>query len=386
MTDATLTIISLFLSGLTLLAVLALVTLVYHANRRHSAREESYIAGLSKVQELVSTVLPNTGDSQQFDSVLARLTFKESIDSGLFAFVCQDCALDQINSKLKTQAGDGISITVNALSLHKSTVELTVSVSKQGQKLLADGKAVIARHSGSGQSLPILRDSSNGKIVEMLKGSPTKSALSRLGAMSGTVIGAAHIVSGADIAKRLKIVDEKVNLLLAYRQIDHLARLERIYSAARELARGPITSDKQWELWRLRGELREMRCSWRRELEHRLSSIDDAESAPFLSRLLRRQVSKDRAVHAKVTEGELQLQLIEYTMRLEHVIAAEIGMVEQYELSLADELEALRNVANLLRNKARLISESHPELSAQPMVQAMDSIVKDYALLLPVEP
>jgi hypothetical protein len=99
--------------------------------------------------------------------------------------------------------------------------------------------------------------------------------MARLATISTAVIGAAHIISAADIAKRLKEVDEKINLLLAYRRIDQLAALERIYTSARELCAGAPSLDKQWELWRLRGELRELRIRWRRELNQKLGLIED---------------------------------------------------------------------------------------------------------------
>jgi hypothetical protein len=47
--------------------------------------------------------------------------------------------------------------------------------------------------------------------------------VARGAATLSVVVGAAHVISGADISKRLKEVDAKIGLLLAYRRIDQMA-------------------------------------------------------------------------------------------------------------------------------------------------------------------
>ena len=204
--------------------------------------------------------------------------------------------------------------------------------------------------------------------------------------MSAAVIGAAHLVAGADIGKRLKQVDSKVNLLLAYRRIDQMAKLERIYTSAKELGSGPMNRDKCWELWRLRGELRELRCGWRRELQHQMNLVDDPSTAPWLKRTFTRQKTSDRDVHARITEGQLQLAMIEYSMRLDQALAVGGGTVNEFEGTLAGELVELEAVADLLKSKAGFISGKYPDLSVESTVHGMASIIEQYRQLLPDSP
>ena len=83
------------------------------------------------------------------------------------------------------------------------------------------------------------------------------------------------MISAADLARTLKQVDQKLDLLLAYRRIDQAASLERIYTSARELLASPLDEIRRMEVWRLRGEMRQLRAAWRGEREHHLNEIKD---------------------------------------------------------------------------------------------------------------
>lgn len=183
-----------------------------------------------------------------------------------------------MNEQLKLGGGDGIVVTINALRLKPSGLEMIFRASKNGQSLLDKGLAVLTHDKISGQLLPVLKDVKTGKIIEQLKGAPLATTASRLAALSAVVVGAAHIVAGADIANRLKRVEKKINLLLALRRIDQEAKLERIFTSARELASGSMSPFKRSEMWRLRGELRELRLTWRRECEYNLRQIEDPKA------------------------------------------------------------------------------------------------------------
>lgn len=49
------------------------------------------------------------------------------------------------------------------------------------------------------------------------------------------VITVAHIISGADLAKKLNKLDSKVDFLVAAHRIDQLARIEGVYRQAKEI-------------------------------------------------------------------------------------------------------------------------------------------------------
>jgi hypothetical protein len=315
------------------------------------------------------------------DNPINRLSFRESFNIERFAQVSHDCALSHVNEFFRSRAGDGVMVVVNGLLLLPSNVEMTVTVSQAGQTLLEEGKAIIARQGDT--RLPLLKDVKTGRIIEQMKEAPMVKAFSNLAALSALAIGAAHLIAGADIAKRLTRIESKVDLLIAYRRIDQLSTLERIFTSAKELLNGNNNPDRQWELWRLRGELRELRLAWRREFDHRLSSIEDPEEAIWFQRMFTSRESSDRTIYDSVREGQAQLALVEYSLRLDHVLAVISGTHNEFERTLADELVELETTTELLKNKANLISGSFPELTVEPMAMAMTEIVDQYRSLLP---
>jgi len=321
-------------------------------------------------------------------TVITHLSFEESFDAQKFAETSQQIALSDIARTLGYHAADGISITVNSVRLMKSSAELVVSASKGTQVLLQDGAATIARH-GSGKALPLITDAKTGKVVEIMKEAKGAQVATRAAALGAAVVGAAHIISGADIAKRLKEVSAKIDLLLAYRRIDQVAALERIYTSARELSLLSVNEETKTELWRLRGELRELRIRWRRELDHQLQLIDDPESAAWYSKMFRFIEPVDRApntkVHGKITEGQLHISLIEYSLRLDHTLAVASGTLPAFESTLYGELSDLSRVAEKLEVKAALISKKYPDLSVDATTRGLAEVIKQYEKLLPQE-
>lgn len=66
--------------------------------------------------------------------------------------------------------------------------------------------------------------------------------------ISSAVVSVAHVISAADLAHRMKQMDTKLDLLIAYRRIDQEARLEGVFYAARELCACPISPDERRQL------------------------------------------------------------------------------------------------------------------------------------------
>jgi hypothetical protein len=381
MSDRILILLSLLMSTITLTSLVVVALLFLRRMKSGVSASELQLAQISEDQRALSRqIRPLVAMSRPLDAVFTRLHFAESFDADRFATVSRDSALAQLNRAVNSGAADGLSLVINSVQLLPSGAEMTFTASRRGQVMLANGSAVLARHGETGRLLPHLKDADTGKFIEIMKG--TKKLMSRLGAMSAAVVGAAHIVAGADISKRLKQLNSKVDLLLAYRRIDQLAKLERIYTAAGELGSGSMTREKCWELWRRRGELRELRCSWRRELQHHLTLIDDPKEAPFFKRLFTRSKTNDKGIHDQITECELQLGLMEYSMRLDQALAVGSGTVYEFEHSLAGELHEFGMLAELLEQKADLISNKYPELTVKPTVTFMVELTKQYKSLL----
>ena len=322
------------------------------------------------------------------DNVITRLSFDESLDLEKFAGASHDAAISDLNRRLASSTPDGLVIAVNGLQLVKSGVNMVVSVSKNGRKMLQQGVAVISRN-GSQQGLPVLRSIKDGRILEMMKEARGAQAMAKLASLGALVVGAAHIIAGADIAKRLKAVDAKIDLLLAYRKIDQMAALERLYTSARELCRGEVTKEKQWELWKMRGELRELRTRWRREMRHEIELVKDPSQSDWFRTVFGwiEPVHKGphQEAHQKITERQPHLMLIEYSLRLDQTLAVASGTVREFEATLQDELCGLEELHRLLQSKADLISKKYPDLTVQPTLDGMSAMLDGYGKLLPTK-
>ena len=390
MSETALLLTVLILSGLTLLGLAGVAIFLLRTYHSRNRKPGGQLSILSEDQNGESEALyPIASSNGPLDNVITRLNFEESLDSVQFATASQESALSYINRTLVGRSGDGIVVVINGLTLRESSVTMMVSASKRGQVLLKESAATIARHS-AGKALPLLKDVKTGQWVEVMEEAKGAKAMARLASLSTAIVGAAHIISGADIAKRLKEVDAKINLLLAYRRIDEMAALERIYTSARELSAAPMSPEKRWELWRLRGELRELRIRWRRELRHQLGLIEDPNSAAWYQKMFNWIEPVDRGphsqIHGKITEGQLHISLIEYSIRVDQALAVASGTVPEFEVTLAWELAELESLAELLKAKGELISSKYPQLSVESTEKGLFAIVQEYKKLLPREP
>jgi hypothetical protein len=319
----------------------------------------------------------------RFDSPVTRLTFQESLDPDRFAEASSTSAITSLTRLLADHTADGIVVAVQSLRLTQQGAEMIVSASAAGRQLLREGKAVIPFHSVTGARLPRLIDVQTGRIIEHFKEMPVSAITSKLASISSMVVGAAHLVAGADLARRLSRLEAQLDFLLAARRIDQFATLERVYVSARELALREMDRDRKLEMWRLRGELRELRSAWRQEFRRKLERIEDPANASWFERLFSTDWSTDQRVRADICDGQAEVAFIEYSMRLEHVLAVGSGTFEEFQHSQQDELEQLDQVRELLEEKAAYISGRYCDISVEPVVQALSAVVTAYRELLP---
>jgi hypothetical protein len=317
---------------------------------------------------------------------IARLDFAQSLDPGLFAQAAEEEALAYAKVHLRNFIADGTTITLQTLRHWAAQSEMVVAASAEARKALHASSAVIQRHGSSGRLLPHVMDRKNGQVLEVMKEvGHGRKAIASAAAASTIIVSAAHMIAAADLARTLRLVDQKLELLLAYRRIDQEAALERIYTAARELLAGPLDEMRRMEVWRLRGELRELRVTWRRELQHHLLQIENPAEEAWIDRMFTSQSSYDKRITGKISGGLLQLMMVEYSLRIDRVLAAASDTWDLSERTLADELSAIEQIGTLLKAKAGFISEKRRG-SAQPMIKGIGSIVAQYRALLGSRP
>src|SRR6185312_5366833 len=313
---------------------------------------------------------------------IMRLDFRQSLDPSQFAKAAEEETLAYAKTHLRDFVADGATITLQMLRQLAAQSEMVVAASKEATQAMRAGAAVIQRHGLSKRLLPHVIDRKTGQAVEVMKevGYGRKVIAGAAGA-STIVVSAAHMIATADLARTLKLVDQKIDLLLAYRRIDQQAALERIYTAARELLAAPLDEMRRLEVWRLRGELRELRATWRSELEHHLLQIENPAEEAWIDRMFTSQSSYDKRITTKISGGQLQLMMVEYSLRIDRILAAATDTWGVSERTLIDEITAIERIGTLLRDKAAFISDKQ-RASAQPMIEGIKSIVTHYRTLI----
>jgi hypothetical protein len=254
-----------------------------------------------------------------FAGPIARLSFVQSLDPVLFAEAAEEEALAHARVHLRDLIADGTVITLQFIRQWHARSEMVVAASKA----MRTGAAVIGKN-----GLPLVTDSKTGKILGIMKevGGGRK-AVAGVAAATTIVVSAAHMISAADLARTLKQVDQKLDRLLVYRRIDQAASLERIYTSARELLALPLDEVRRMEVWRLRGDMRQLRATWRGELEHHLTEIKDPSKDVWFD-WLPSWGNDDNQIIEKISEGQLRLMMIEYSLRLDRVLARIIQPID----------------------------------------------------------
>jgi hypothetical protein len=319
-----------------------------------------------------------------FDGPMQRLTFEQSLNPDDFALAIRESGQQRIGSLMSYYA-DGITLTVNTVRLVSGHTEMLVRATKAGKEI-ATGIVDVPRVIESGARLPLVRNVETGKIVELMKESRTATTISRAANLAAAVTSVAHLISGADLAVKLKRVEGKLDSLLAGRRSDQLARLETIFSFAKELTHPENRLvGRREQLWTLRSELHELRTVWRHELEHHLAKIEDPKEADFFRRFFSRTKSIDRDISGRISHEIDNVGLISYSLRLDQLLAYESDTLPMFLETLRGELNQFQALADTVQTKASFISGRYPELTVKPTVDALTSMVEGYRTLLPRE-
>jgi hypothetical protein len=305
---------------------------------------------------------------------LNDLSFEDSLKHAKFANALEA----HVERKIGHAVGINFENAVDAASKAKDILEfvrdrgvLVVQPSLKGEVMLALGQAKPV-FDAAGKQLPQLRDR-RGRIIEIMKSAPSKAKVANIALL---VVNAAHMISAADVAKKLDSIGSNMDLLIEYRRIDQKAELERIYTSARELLADGNFDLTRVELWRLRGELRELRSSWRRELEHELGKIDEKKgwSFPFWNS----NSKYDSGVAEAIVRGRMQIVLIEYGIRLDQVLAIAGEQADVAATTLRHEILELDKVCVQLGKKLSFIADVEKRKDPEAMFSSLDAVVVHY--------
>jgi len=96
--------------------------------------------------------------------------------------------------------------------------------------------------------------------------------------------------------------------------------------------------------------------------------------------LKRKQDKRDTQITEKICEGQAQVVYIEYSLRLEQLLAVASGTEKEFMVTLADELHQLDSLAQLLEGKSAPLTDKQ---GVEPVVKSLVGIVTQYRSLLP---
>lgn len=309
-------------------------------------------------------------------SPLAELPFDQAISVNPLVITLKKMAIDKLNRKIHESVPEASNLIIQGLDFTVKRNAIVFEISKNGQSMLESGQAVLS-FDKSGKLLPHIRSSETGKIIEHFRGAKFPLA-SKLASLSSIIVGAAHIVSGADISRKLDRIQEGVSFLVAVRKIDQMADLRSIYENIREL----FSLEKSQEIERdLKKEVRhlsKLRYTWIGEIEYHLNQLsytDSYESKSWLKKLFSRKKTVDNKISSKLTPFTAELQLIDFTIVLELLIYEYCGLSNHLtEVRMKDEVTNIEKIKNLLINKSELLTEDN--IAVDFVIQEFNDLIK----------
>jgi hypothetical protein len=331
-----------------------------------------------KADDLEASLSPITDIQANRISPITQMTFVQSLNHKNFVEAIQMSVYENLKSAVLNEFADIGNITVQSLEMADGKTKMVFELSQKGQVLIEKGEAVWSRNK-SGKILATIRNAKTGRIIEQAKEAPK--ILSKMANLTTVVVSAAHVISGYDVVKRLKSIEKHIDFLVAARKIDQLARLESIYGFASEILSRSLDREGKYELWTMRRDVMELRSAWRRELIYNLNRIEDPANASWFKQFFTRSTI-DKDIADKVSGGEVELGLIEYSLKLDLALSESSGTLDTFlSKTLLAEIDSLKAVHELIAKKASYISDKYPESTPEDVVGSMERIIKAYAEL-----
>lgn len=314
------------------------------------------------------------------------LTFDEAMTPTRFLAQITHAAESQLKSDLARHGNA-------ALGLALATAKVVID-SGTVQVVFAKGIPAGAKLMKSGQELlPVLIDGTTGQTLKIGRVATTgRKAISTAASAALIVVEAAHMISGYDNAKRLKVVERSVDRLVHAHESALKSRLEAIYRFSKELLHsGPdeLTPEDKREVHRQCKELIELRARWRDDFRHMISRIDKADPGT-LNRIFfwncesaEKESRKEKAKEAMVA---LELvQMMHFSLMLQMALAGAAGRMASFrELTLPDECKAWKDLAAFAKRRVYEIAGAPRQSNFRQFIEATENLA-DFWNLCPKE-
>lgn len=334
-----------------LLIITLVLTVIFVLNYEHIINKcLFFIDKLSDIDDL-----QGTHSAKKNQNLLLNTSFDDVISGSDLVHTMSDGMVDNVNKSISGSSfvlGDAM---IKGVEYIQESNEYIVKFSKQGQKLLKSDAAKLVQKK-SGEFIPQLRR--GGKFVEHaeLTGKANK-ALKGISKASTLIIGAAHMISGADIAKKLEEIAKKVDFIIADRENERMAELESIYKIVKEMLienNGNLKAEEVREQKRL---LYKLRSNWRRNAIERLNSIKNPEEKYWLKHIFFRK-SVDQEVYKNLKGCMADMQNVRSSLYLQFIISYETNTLPNFQANmLQDEINKNQEVFKKLKSKCRYMSK-----------------------------
>ena len=319
-------------------------------------------------------------------SPISNFSFYEALYKQKILTAIQESSLSKVNLELKNIFNNQHFIKsaqlISSINVLKDK-SIVMTLSKEGQKLLKSKKAELIFDKKTGNLLPLIRDSKNKKFIEQMKGIP-KINISKLSHLSNLIVDAAHMISGADLAKKIKLLDKKIDFLIEGRRIDKIGELEANYVLAQQiLSKDMISNSEYTALIMIHKDLIKLRSIWRHEIEYKLINIEDPKNRNFFSRKLNiRKYTKstDKEIYEKISSFEIELLLMDFSIFFDILISDKIN----YQININDELDFITNIKKLLKTKSKYLTGKYNEYNVNNHIKFLNNLKKRIEHFVPL--
>jgi hypothetical protein len=323
---------------------------------------------------------------------IACFTFEEALRVEPLLRGIGHAHINQHDEFLRANGGDLLNGGLQGARCLVEKGTYLVRFAPDAAKRLGTKELHLVTNKTTGKLMPMLANSKNEYAAHaQMAGKLTKGT--KLASSTVTaIVSAAHIISGADVCRKLETVSDKADFLVAVHRISQLAQVEGVYRQAKELAYLGLNDRTQCEIHRLGRELFEVRSAWRRELLYHLGKLKKkGESKKFLLRFFQgRAVDKhDKKTAASIVSGMVEIQLINASMAI-HLALAQAAQTTDIFLgvTLRDELEDLRLLSERLHKSRTLINTRNQvqRRQAKEVCECLDGVREAYSEMLRPKP
>ncbi|WPU65899.1 hypothetical protein [Peredibacter starrii] len=220
-------------------------------------------------------------------------------------------------------------------------------------------------------------DSKTKKII----GNPTEISkgmtdASQVASVMNVAIGAAHILSGYDNAKKLNSLTKDVTKILSFRSCDMLGELEAIFECFQEINIEKLSEDRVF-LNQLKLRTKTLRNQWFSEAISALENIEDPNKRGFFAKLFSTRKGTLKKYESEEKIALAPLHITRSALELERAICFLLGedasFVNQTLMSQREKIERLQVLLIEKREAITIYTEVPLE-----QVEAMTQETKKY--------